>query len=150
MMSRNVGEIKVTVFFYGSYINLDVLREVGLVPESYEVASLSGFDIEIRPLANLIRSDRCTVYGIVTAATHAELERLYQHAEHVLGGIYLPEAVVCRPASGRTVPARCYISPGMEPNPADLDYVDRIVGPARSYGFPDWYIARLESFRRTE
>jgi hypothetical protein len=27
------------------------------------------------------------------------------------------------------------------------DYIDRIVGPAKEYGFPDWYIARLESFR---
>jgi hypothetical protein len=30
--------------------------------------------------------------------------------------------------------------------PAD-DYVDWILDPARDYGFPEWYINRLESFR---
>ena len=44
----------IVAFFYGSYINLDVLREVGLVPERVEVARLPGFDLLIRPLANLV------------------------------------------------------------------------------------------------
>lgn len=147
MNEKNKANPKVTTFFYGSYINFEVLKEVDLVPESYEVARLYGFDIQINPLANLVRSDRHTVYGIVTTATHAELARLYDHAEHVLGGIYLPEAVICRTADGKFVPALCYIAPSMEPKPADNDYVERIVGPARAYGFPDWYIARLESFK---
>jgi hypothetical protein len=45
------GKHKVWTFFYGSYINLDVLKEVDLVPDQYEVATLSGFDIRIQPLA---------------------------------------------------------------------------------------------------
>jgi hypothetical protein len=31
--------------------------------------------------------------------------------------------------------------------PATNDYIDRIVSPARAYGFPQWYINHLESFR---
>lgn len=146
---KTVNGVKVAVFFYGSYINFDVLKEVDLVPESYDVARLGGFDIVIRPLANLVRSDRHTVYGIATRVTHAELARLYDHAEQVLGGIYLPEAVICQTEDGKFVPALCYVAPSMDPKPADNDYVDRIVGPARGYGFPGWYIARLESFKRT-
>jgi hypothetical protein len=45
----------VWTFFYGSYINFDVLKEVDLVPESWEVARLGGFDIRIEPRANLVR-----------------------------------------------------------------------------------------------
>jgi hypothetical protein len=63
------------------------------VPDQYEVATLSGFDIRIQPLANFMRSDQQCVYGIVATASHAGLGRLYQHAEHVLGGVYLPESV---------------------------------------------------------
>lgn len=48
----------VWTFFYGSYMNLDVLKEVDLVPGRVEVARLNGFDILIRPLANLVRSDQ--------------------------------------------------------------------------------------------
>ena len=142
-----MGTRAIAIFFYGSYINLDVLAEVDLVPDSVEVAELRGFDITIRPLANLVRSDERSVYGILTRATHAELERLYFHAREVLGGEYLPEAVVCQTAGGDLSPALCYIAPDLPPGPAAADYVDRILGPARGYGFPDWYLRRLESFR---
>ena len=96
-------------------------------------------------LANLVPAAGERVYGILTHATHAELERLYAHAEHVLGGLYLPEAVIVETDGGST-PALCYIAPFLPPAPAKAEYVARIVKPARSYGFPDWYVERLEAF----
>jgi hypothetical protein len=44
-------------------------------------------------------------------------------------------------------PALCYISPSVAPRAAEAAYVDRILAPARQFGFPAEYIARLESFR---
>jgi hypothetical protein len=137
----------VWTFFYGSYMNLEVLKEVDLVPEQIEVAKLSGFDIQIRPLANLVASEQHCVYGILGTATHDELRRLYGHAEHVLGGVYLPEAVLTETPDGKWRPALCYIAPALEPKPAANDYIDHIVAAAREYSFPDWYVERLESFR---
>src|SRR5215475_10867020 len=125
------AEHQVAVFFYGSYMNLDVLTEVDLRPARVEVARLPGFDIRIEPLANLVHSNRHTVYGILTQATHRELDRLYAHARDVLGGLYLPEAVGAFTLSGGMVPALCYIAAEMKPGPAANDYVDRIIGPAR-------------------
>jgi cation transport regulator ChaC len=140
-------EPEVWVFFYGSYMNLAVLKEVGLVPARCEVARLGGFDIRIRPRANLVRSESHCVYGIVATATHAQLARLYAHARDVLGETYLPEAVLVETKDGKWRPALCYICPEMEPRPAELAYVERIAEPARAHGFPDWYVARIESFR---
>ena len=93
----------VVTFFYGSYINRSVLREVELSPERFEVARLPGYDISIRPLANLVPSDEHTVYGVLATTTHAELDRLYRHAQEVLGGHYLPHPVVATTASGELV-----------------------------------------------
>lgn len=139
---------KVWVFFYGSYINFDVLKEVGLVPDAWEIARAPGFDIHIAPRANLVRSDEHIVWGINATATHTELTRLYvDHAKGVLGETYLPEAVLTYSADGKVRAAMTYICPVMEPRPAELAYVERIAGPARSYGFPDRYIRRIESFR---
>jgi hypothetical protein len=142
-----MGERKVWVFFYGSYINFGALREVDLVPEQWEAARLDGFDIRIQPRANLVPSDQHCVYGIVVTATHAELARLYAHARDVLGETYLPEAVLVQTCAGLWRPALCYICPDMAPRQADNAYVERIIAPAREFGFPKWYIARLESFR---
>ena len=137
----------VWTFFYGSYMNLDVLEQVDLVPERFEVATLGGFDISIKPIANLVRSEGRSVYGIVAAVTQPELDRLYTHAKDVLGAIYLPQPVVVDTRDGKRREALCYIAPSMEPRQADNDYIDRITGPAREYAFPTWYIGRLESFR---
>jgi hypothetical protein len=98
---------KVTTYFYGSFVNLDVLNQVDLAPESFEVARLHGFDIRTQPPANLVRSDEHSVYGILAPATHAELERLYAFAEDELGGRYLPEPVLAETIDGRWHPALC-------------------------------------------
>ena len=137
-------EPTVWTFFYGSFMNLDVLKQGGFVPERYEVAKLSGFDICIRPLATLVHSDQHCVHGIVALGTHKQLRRLYSQ-DWV--GNYLPEPVLVETLDGKWRAALCYIAPVSEPRLATNDYIARIVGPAKEYGFPAWYIARLESFR---
>jgi hypothetical protein len=71
---------------------------------------------------------------------------LYAHARDVLGETYLPEAVVVETSKGEQLPALCYICPDMRPSPAAPAYVKRIAEPGKEFGFPDWYIAKLESF----
>ena len=142
-------EPTVATFFYGSYMNPAVLAEVNLAPEAFEIARLDGYDITIAPRANLIRSDRHCVYGVLVDATHAELQRLYEHAESVLGETYLPHPVLTHSLE-RWRAALCYIAPAMAPGRPDPAYIDRIVRPARAFGFPQWYIDRLESERTVE
>jgi hypothetical protein len=143
-------ETKIWTFFYGSYMNPAVLREVDFVPERLEVARLDGFDIRIAPRANLIPSSRHSVYGVVVQATHGELARLYAHAHDVLGETYLPHPVLTQVLNGDWRVALCYIAASMAPRRPDPAYIDRIVGPATEFGFPAWYIARLESEREAK
>lgn len=135
----------VCVFFYGSYINRGVLAEIGLEPASWAVATLPGFDLRISPRANLVRALDGVAFGVLASATHDELRRLYAHAEHVLGEVYLPQAVLVRAADSWT-PALCYIAPEMVERPAERAYVERILQPARELGFPRWYLQRIEAF----
>ena len=132
------------VFFYGSFINLDVLAGYGLAPENIEVARLSGYDISIAPLATLVRSDRHSVYGLLCSARHDALHRLYSQT---WVAAYRPEAVMVETRPGRMALALCWIAPPFKPERVADDYLDRIIGPARDFGFPAWYIERLESFR---
>ena len=138
---------RVDVFFYGSFINRRVLADHGLVPTDVRVARLPDFDITIWPLANLHAAPGRGAYGILVAATHDELARLYDYAERGLGGRYLPQAVIVELLDRGQLPAPCYIAPSLRPAPATAEYVERIVGPARELGFPADYIAHLDSFR---
>ena len=142
-----MSEPAVWVFFYGSYMNRAVLAEVDLAPAEWRVAWLGGFDIRIQPRANLVRSEAHHVHGVLATATHRELERLYAHSERVLGEVYRPEAVLAQTLDGQWRPALCYIAAEMVPRPAESDYLDRIIGPARQLGFPAEYVQRLERFR---
>lgn len=137
----------VWVFFYGSYMDLNILKDFDCVPEQWEVARVYGYDIGIQPRANLVRSDRDSVYGIVAAVTHDELDRLYARIQRDFGHTYLPEPVLADTLRGTWVPALTYIAASMEPEPAAHDYIERMVKPARELDFPAWYIERLESFR---
>ena len=143
-----MGKRTIWTFYYGSNINLEILKRVDYVPDRVEVARLHGFDITISPLANLVPSEQHCVYGILATGTHDDLDRLYgRYVKGELGAIYLPEAVLCQTLDGRWIPALCYIAAPTDQDQAPVDYLDRIVKPAQEYGFPEWYIERLESFR---
>src|SRR5262249_8064651 len=144
--NARMAEPRVWVFFYGSYINFDVLAEAQLAPERWEVAQLPGFELVIRPRANLVRTEGAIAWGIVALATHAELTRLYAHARDVLGEAYWPHPVVVETRDGALRPALTYLSHDMLPRAADPAYVARIAGPARRYGFPTAYVENIERF----
>ena len=65
----------------------------------------------------------------------------------MLGAEYLPEGVLRAALGGGFQAASCYISHSMQAAPATTDYVERILAPARSHGFPGWYLDRLSSFK---
>jgi len=141
-----MSERTVWTFHYGSFINPDVWHEVGYVPERYEVAKLSGFDIRLLPLATLVRSDQYSVYGIVARATHEQNYRLYsQDCERT----YLPEPVLVETLDGKMRAALCYIALVTATGTANNECIDRILKPSIDFSLPSWYVARLESFRPT-
>jgi hypothetical protein len=135
-----VAERRVAVFFYGSFINLAVLKRLDYVPAQVEVARLWGFDLRFAPLATLETADAACVYGILVSATHAELARLYGEA---WVSSYVPEAVVVETVAGRWSPALVYIAWGATPPRPFDQYVEHILEPARQYRFPDWYLRRI-------
>ncbi len=135
---------KVNVFFYGSFINPDVLARVGYHPDRMDAARLNGFDIALRPSATLIPSDRDSVYGVLTTATHGQLDKLY--GEDWVRA-YQPEAVVVVTQDGAINAALCYIAWSATGAAPFDEYLDRIIQPARKLCFPDWYIERLERLR---
>jgi hypothetical protein len=146
-----MAPIRIWAFFYGSNINLDILKRVGYIPQQVEVATLDGYDIRIDPLANLVRSEAQCVYGILADATHGDLARLYgDYVQGELGVTYLPEAVNCRRMDGSIRPALCYIATPTKTASATNAYLDSIIVPAREFAFPDWYIQRLEQYRVPE
>jgi len=142
--NASAAEKKIAVFFYGSFMRREVMARAGYTPDHIEVAKLNGFDIHIDPHANISRSDQHAIYGILVSATHAQLHKLYA-MDGV--GVFLPEAVLVQTTDGKLQPAMCYIPPARSNQPADREYLERLISVAVEYGFPEWYVARLTRFR---
>ena len=135
---------RIPVFFYGSFINVDVLKDVDVVPETLVVTRLHGWEIQIAPLANLVPKDQGVVYGVNADCSHEELERLYSQS---WVGTYLPEPVLVEIVkTGGYVPAVTYVKWDVQEGRAAADYVERIAGPGERLGFPPWYLDHLRSF----
>jgi hypothetical protein len=137
-------EKRVAAFFYGSFMRRDVMALSGFHPATIEVAKLRGYDIDFDPHANVFRSDEHAICGILVHPSHQELNRMYSR-DGV--GTFLPEAVIVETSDKRQLPALCYMPPSRGTQPADQDYVGRIIEAAKEHGFPSWYVSRLESLR---
>jgi len=134
-------------FFYGSYINFDVLAEAGINKRDFQVGKINNFSLTIGPLANIsVDSDSC-VYGIVTQLTRAELTELYgKHSITKLGGEYFPEAVMVSLNNADYQAALVYVAESLKKAPIKPDYIQRILVAARNHHFPAWYIQHIQSF----
>ena len=132
----------VDVFFYGLFMDQDVLREKGLHPEHAEIASLSGFELRIGKRAALAQEPTGKVHGVVMSLTVDEVEKLYSDPSV---NAYTPHAVMVVLQSGPMIPALCYNLP--EPpsqNDRNPEYAAKLIAVAEKVRLPLDYIHNLK------
>lgn len=125
-------------FFYGLFMDAEVLRQAGTEPSNFRRAYVTDFALRIGQRATLVSSPGARAYGMLIALTHAELERLYS-APGLEG--YRPEDVIAHPFEGGPTPALCYnLAQAPEPHERNPDYLTRLQDVLRDLGFPLDYI----------
>jgi len=137
MLSRRAD-----VFFYGLFMDQDLLRAKGILPEAAELAWLDGFALRIGQRAALVPSAPGRVYGLVMSLTLAELKRLY--SEPGLEA-YKPQAVLAHVAGGSVIAALCYNLPE-PPSPGEhnSEYAGKLRAVGQKVGLPADYMAALQ------
>jgi uncharacterized membrane protein YccC len=128
-------------FFYGLFMDSDILRENRVVAENPRRAYVDGYALRIGRRATLVPSPAARAYGMVFALAHDELERLYSAP-----GLeqYRPEAVAAHVLDGETLPALCYNlreAPG--PSEANVQYAARLQNVLSKLNFPPDYVASV-------
>ena len=133
---------QVDAFFYGLFMDVEVLRQSGAKPANPRRAYVAEFALRVGQRATLVPSPGARAYGMLIALTHAELERLYTAPglEH-----YRPEAVLAQPIEGIAVPALCYnLLQAPEAHERNPDYALRLKSVLTKLGFPADYVASIE------
>jgi len=128
-------------FFYGLFMDSDILRESEVVVVSPRRAYVDGYVLCIGRRATLVPTPGARAYGMVFALTHDELEKLY-----TAPGLekYRPEAILAHSKEGETLPPLCYNlreAPG--PEEANAAYAARLRAALGKLEFPPEYIASI-------
>jgi hypothetical protein len=132
---------RIEVFFYGLFMDAELLRTKGASPVNIRPACVPGFALRIGQRATLLRNPGARAYGILMELTHAEIEQLYSEASV---RAYRPEAVLAELGDGTRVPALCFnllVPPGDEEGNAE--YAAKLRALAQRLGLPSDYVASI-------
>lgn len=136
-----MSDRRIDGFFYGLFMDSDLLRESGVAAENPRRGYADGYALRIGRRATLVPSPEGRAYGMVFALTHMELAQLYS-----LPGLeeYRPEAILVRLLEGEELPTLCYnLGEPPQPGEANPEYAARLRAALSRLGFPSQYVASV-------
>ena len=133
---------RVDVFFYGLFMDEELLRAKGLDVEHAELAAVDGLALRIGQRAALAPTPGGRVHGVVFSLMLSELDRLYSDPSVQA---YRPQAVLAQLASGGVIAALCYNLP-QPPSPTERnpEYAAKLRAIAQKVGLPAEYVASIQ------
>ena len=132
---------RIDVFFYGLFMDADLLREKGINPVNSRSAAVKNFQIRIAQRASLIPSTGDVVHGIVFSLTHDEIHNLYADPSV---SMYRAEAVLARLPNEESIPCLCFNLPTVNPtDKKNADYAVKLRALATRLNLPDSYIKTI-------
>ncbi len=129
---------RVDGFFYGLFMDPDVLADSGIVPHAPRQSYVGDYALRIGRRATLVPSKGARAYGMTYALTFDEIDKLYSAPGLAA---YVPEAVFAHVDGETVVPALCYNLPAApDPSEANSEYAERLKSVLTKLGFPDEYV----------
>lgn len=138
------GSLAVAAFFYGSYMDPQVLKRFGATPTAPQPARLQGWRLTFTPHANLVPDPDGLVHGLLYELPHGELERLYGPSGFVTTYKPVPALVQTEAAD---VAALTFVERATEAAP-EPEYLEALLEICARLGLPAAYIQDLEQQAR--
>lgn len=133
---------RIDVFFYGLFMDADLLRTKGANPINIRAASVPGFALRIGQRATLLRNPSGRAHGILMELTHAEVDQLYSEPSV---RTYRAEAVLCELKDGSRIPALCFnLLEPPRPEEANAEYAAKLRDLAVRLALPSDYVASIQ------
>ncbi len=140
MWGPNWHPVRVLSFFYGSYMDPEVLGRFGAEASNPIPATVAGQRLAFSPHANLLPDDGATAHGFLFSLTHEELDKLYGPNGFVT--TYRPVAVMAKTDDG-VVPAMTFVENAPEATP-DPAYLESFLAICTRLGLPSDYVAGIK------
>jgi len=128
------------VFFYGLFMDADVLAKQGVVPESVSIGWVDDFVIQISQRATMMREVGGRVYGTLMDVNAGDLKGLY--AEESVAD-YVAETVCVKLEGGGQADAACYNLPQEKIVGKNKEYAKQLLKLASRLSFPKSYTEQI-------
>jgi hypothetical protein len=133
---------RIDVFFYGLFMNPELLRSKGIAPTNIRAACVRRFALRIGERATLLPSPGGRAYGFVMELAHSEIDQLYSEPSV---SACRPEAVLVEVEDGSQLPALCFnLIAVPELHEANLEYAAKLRELARRLGLPLEYVDTIQ------
>lgn len=134
-MNDNSPHRLVDIFFYGLYMDPEMLKQRGVQARNPRLAVVENYALCLGNRATILRSRGDHAYGVVYSLTHQEIHGLYWG----IGlDVYVPEALSVQIINGPCVPAICCLL--LEPPKLDEqnpDYIEKLGVTMSELGLPE-------------
>lgn len=132
-----------TVFFYGLFMDPELLRKQGVKPDAFRLACVEGFGLRIGERATLEPSDGERVFGSLMDLSEDELRLLYSE-ESVAD--YVPVRMTALDLDGGRIDAVSYILPMDKLSGRNPEYARALLSVAEKLGLPDEHLEVIGSW----
>ena len=133
------------VFFYGLFMNTDILTKNGLKPSNPRKGYLNDYALKIGNRASLIPSENEKSYGVVITVDDEAVHSLYAEASVA---DYIPEEVLVVLNGNESVKAVCYNLPPELLTGTNVSYAQSLYKLAKQNDFPEEYLMHIESMTK--
>ncbi len=128
------------VFFYGLFMDEQLLAAKGIAPSDLRSGFVDGFELNIGERATLVPRANARAYGVVMDIAAGDAAALYADASVA---DYVPEPVSVQLVDKTTVAATCYNLPADKVTGTNKEYAASLLELAVRLGFPDTYLDRI-------
>ncbi len=131
-------------FFYGLYMDEDVLRSLNIEPKVPRVARIDGFDLDLRGAVKAIPCAGQSVWGIIFELSQADVHRMYSGPKTRL---YTPSVVRARTDQGEELAVTCYNQVEDATAEFNVDYFEKLMPVMEKANLPPEYVRHIQSKR---
>ena len=136
---------QVDVFFYGSFMDPNVLLKYDLHPCGIKTASLTDYSIGFTPMATIFSSPRSVVWGVICGLPSSQLEQAYR-VQPLSEYDYYAKKISISTVDGERHAAIVYLTDKPIGFIPERPYVENIIRIATEHKFPEEYLRLLQSF----
>ena len=131
-----------SVFFYGLFMDEDLLKEQGARVLDSAVGYVEGFRLAIGERATLLPEAGSRAFGVLMQLNPGDTKLLYSGADLA---DYVAEPVTVSLPGDHTAAAVCFNLPADKLAGSNRDYATKLLALATRVGLPDTYLAHLRS-----